>query len=187
MKGVVFVIFEEFVIDGWGEEVFESLLDVCPHVAAEPIVSPSTYPDAWIVDMLNAACKRLGVDAPTALRAFGRFAFPELHRRFPVFADGCSHPKEFLLSVHDLIHVEVRKLMEEARPPAFTYEDTGLDTLLMRYDSPRNLCFLMEGLLDGVGEHFGVAIEHSQPSCTHRGDAGCMFSLRFAEPWVKAA
>lgn len=187
MKGVVLVIFEDFVVDGWGEEVFESLLDACPHVAAEPIVSPGTYPDDWIVDMLNVACRRLGVDAPTALRAFGRFAFPELHRRFPVFAEQCTHPKEFLLSVHDLIHVEVRKLMVEARPPAFAYTDTGPDTLTMRYSSPRGLCFLMEGLLEGVGEHFGIAIEHAQQQCTHRGDETCSFLLRFAEPWKMAA
>ena len=33
MKGVIFVIFEDFVTETWGAETFEDLLDACPAAA----------------------------------------------------------------------------------------------------------------------------------------------------------
>ena len=35
MKGVIFVIFEDFVTETWGAETFEDLLDACPAAASE--------------------------------------------------------------------------------------------------------------------------------------------------------
>ena len=182
MKGVVFVLFEDFVTQGWGPDAFDELLDACPHAAKEPFVSPRTYPDTWLMDMLAAACAHLSVTQGEALRAFGHFAFPELVRRFPSFVEGVTHPKPFLLSVHDVIHVEVRKLMPEAITPHFSYADTGPDRLKMWYRSPRNIPDFMAGLLDGVAAHFGVPIT---VQVTQDGDAVC-FDLRFAQPWSPA-
>ncbi len=181
MKGVVFVLFEEFIIDGWGEETFEDLLDLCPHVASTPIVGPKTYPDEWLIDMLTAACGRLGVSAPDALRAFGRFALPGLIGRFPNFLEGAGHPRALLLQLHDIIHVEVRKLLEGASPPDFRYEDPGDGGLIMHYHSRRRLCHFMEGLLDGLGDHFNVPTRHRQLACTHDGAEHCTFSISFGD------
>ena len=180
MKGVVFVIFEDFVVENWGEETFEDLMDLCPHIASEPFVSPKTYPDNWMVDMLLAACGKLNVTPDVALRMFGKFAFSRLNQRVPVPAQDISHPLPFLISVHDVIHIEVRKMMDEASPPNFTYERPAPDQLIMHYHSKLQLCHLMEGLLEGVAEHFQVPIEYKQTSCTHRGDQNCVFWLQFA-------
>jgi len=181
MKGVIFVIFEDFITSNFGQETFEELLEACPHMAKEPIVSPKTYPDEWMVGMLTAACKRLGLTPPDALRAFGKFAFGSLIKRYPAFIDGVEHPRELLLAVHDIIHVEVKKLMEGATPPNLYYEDVDgePDQLIIHYESKRGLCMLMEGLLDGVAEHFGVGIDYEQTACTHRGDPRCTFQLQF--------
>ncbi|MFN3243797.1 MAG: heme NO-binding domain-containing protein [Planctomycetota bacterium] len=184
MKGVIFVIFEEFITENWGAETFEDLLDDCPHAANEPFIGPKSYPDAWIVDLLTAACTRLNLAAPDALRAFGRFAFGGLISRYPNFVDGVEHPRQLLLAVHDIIHVEVKKLMEGATPPNLYYDDVDgdPDTLTVHYESARGLCALMEGLLEGAAEHFGIGIEHEQTACTHQGAARCTFALKFLQP-----
>ena len=72
-------------------------------------------------------------------------------------------------------------MMDEASPPNFTYERPAPDQLIMHYHSKRQLCHLMEGLLEGVAEHFQVPIEYKQTSCTHRGDQNCVFWLQFAK------
>jgi hypothetical protein len=181
MKGVIFVIFEDFITSTFGRETFEDLLEACPHVAKEPIVSPKTYPDDWMVGMLMAACKKLDVTPEFALRAFGKFAFGGLTKRYPAFLEGVEHPRQLLLAVHDIIHVEVKKLMEGATPPNLYYDDVDgdLDKLVIHYESKRGLCMLMEGLLDGVAEHFGMEITYEQTSCTHRGDPRCTFEIQF--------
>ncbi|MGC6488920.1 MAG: heme NO-binding domain-containing protein [Planctomycetota bacterium] len=183
MKGVIFVIFEDFVTSTWGAETFEDLLDACPAAASEPFVGPKTYPDDLMVSMLTAACAKLGVTPDVALRAFGKFAFGGLIQRYPGFLDGVEHPRQLLLAVHDIIHVEVKKLMEGATPPNLFYEgvDGDPDQLVIHYESDRGLCALMEGLLDGVAEHFGVEIGYQHTACTHRGAARCTFELQFQQ------
>ena len=84
MKGVIFVMFEEFITANWGADTYEDILDQCPHVAEVAFIGPKTYPDQWVLDLLTTACARLGVEAPDALRAFGRFAFGGLTARYPL-------------------------------------------------------------------------------------------------------
>ena len=181
MKGVVFVLFEEFVVRNWGESTFEQLLDDCPHTAGEPFVSPKTYPDQWIVDLLTAACRRLGVTPAAALQAFGKFCFPGLASRFPTFVDGMDSPRRLLESVNDIIHVEVRKLMQGAEPPRLVCRPPadGPNVLDVEYDSHRGLCALVSGLLDGCAEHYGVPFQHEHTRCKQRGDTVCSFRVTF--------
>ena len=98
-----------------------------------------------------------------------------------VRVEGVEHPRQLLLAVHDIIHVEVKKLMEGATPPNLYYDDVDgdPDKLIIHYESKRGLCMLMEGLLDGVAEHFGMEITYEQTSCTHRGDPRCTFEIQF--------
>lgn len=184
MKGVIFAIFEDFVVETFGEETFEALLDDCPHTANEPFIAPKSYPDQWIVDLVMAACKRLSIEPGDALFAFGKFAFGGLTSRYPNFLEGVTHPRQLLLAVHDIIHVEVKKLMDGATPPNLFYDnvDGDPDELTLHYESERGMCRLLEGLLVGSGEHFGVPIEYEHTSCTHRGDARCSYDLRFLQP-----
>ncbi|MBL8753701.1 MAG: heme NO-binding domain-containing protein [Planctomycetes bacterium] len=181
MKGVVFVLFEEFVVRNWGEATFEQLLDDCPHAAAEPFVSPKTYPDQWIVDLLTAACKRLAVAPEDALRAFGKFCFPGLAKRFPAFVKGMDSPRHLIESVNGIIHVEVRKLMDGAEPPSLLCQPVADDpnAIDVHYESRRGLCALMSGLLDGCAEHFSVPFQHTHTCCKQRGEPRCTFRVTF--------
>ena len=54
--------------------------------------------------------------------------------------------------------------MEGATPPNLYYEDVDgdLDKLIIRHESKRGLCMLMEGLLDGVAEFSGMEITYEQ-------------------------
>jgi len=186
MKGVIFTIFEDFIVENWDMETLEAIFDDCPHATGEPFVAPKSYPDQWVVDLVMATCARLSIEVPDALRAFGQFAFKGLVARYPVFLEGVEHPRDLLLSVHDIIHVEVKKLMEGATPPNLYYEgvDGDPDRLTIHYESERGLCVLMEGLLAGASEHFNQPIECKQSSCTHEGAERCTFELFFGQTAV---
>lgn len=179
MKGIVFNIFEEFVTENWGEDTYEEILDATSLKTDEPFVAPGAYPDEDLMSLVATAVDQLGVPLPDALRAFGRFCFPGLARAYPIFLDGHTDAKTFLLTVETVIHVEVRKLMPDASPPRFDYEDPGPDQLVIQYKSTRKLCHLMAGLLDGVGDHFGIEIESQQTECVLDGAPHCRFELVF--------
>lgn len=179
MKGVVFNIFEGFVSEGWGEEAYEALLDACPLHGDGVYVGPETYPDADLIALVTKACERFGVAPEDALRAFGRYMFPQLAAKFTAFLEG-HDARSFLLSVHDVIHVEVRKLFPDAVTPSFHYEPLDDGGLVVEYTSARQLCHLMEGLLDGVATHFDEPLAHHHATCMHHGAPHCRFELQFA-------
>jgi hypothetical protein len=179
MKGVVFNLLEAFIAEGWGQETFEEIFSSCPLHDPGPHIGPGTYADADFMSIVGATVKRLGVPMPDAVRAFGKFCFPKLAAKATLFTEGHTHPKTFLLTVQNVIHVEVRKLMKGTVLPDFQYEDTGPDRLRMIYTSKRQLCWFAEGLIDGAGDYFGVQAHQHQSECTHEGGERCVFELRF--------
>ena len=179
MKGIIFNLLEDFIVEKAGEDGFEEILAAAGLRTTEPFVGPGSYPDEDLTALVAKAVERLGVPTDEALRAFGRFCIPPLARRFPGFVAPHTHPKAFLLTVDAFHTTEVNKLFEGARSPRFIYESPAPDRLVMRYQSDRRLCALVEGLLDGVATHYGVPIAREQTSCMLHGDAACVFDLSF--------
>ena len=66
--------------------------------------------------------------------------------------------RSFLRTLESVVHTEVRKLDEAARPARFTVSDLDGDDLLLHYESDLGLFALVEGLLAGVGDWFDTAI-----------------------------
>lgn len=179
MKGIVFNILEDFICEGWGEDVYDEILGRCPLHTKEPFVGPHTYPDADLLMIVGKAAERLGLPVPDAIQAFGKFCFPRLAAKYPVFLKGHEHPKTFLKTIEGVIHVEVRKLLRDADPPRITFVDLGPDTLMLNYASKRALCPLFVGLLEGVADHFRTPIHRRETACMLKGAPACEFHLTF--------
>ena len=179
MKGVIFNLFEEFVVENWGEEAFEVILDECDLETEEAFVGPGTYPDGDLLQLVGKAVEKVGISLPDAVRAFGKWILPRLMEQVPDSMTAFDHPKPFLQTIHDVIHVEVRKLYKDAQPPAFTYQDPAPDRLIITYRSPRRMYDLMDGLIDGVGDHFNSPIEFTR-EIEPDGDGAAVYDLKFS-------
>lgn len=182
MKGVVFNLFEKFVVANSDEQTYFDIYDeALPELATkEPYISPGTYPDSDMMLLVGKTISRLNLPLAAAMCAFGRFCFPHLAAKIPEFVDSFTHPKPFLLSVENVIHVEVRKVMRDSVLPRFMYEDPGPGKLVMIYSSPRKLYDFAEGLILGAGDYFGVPIKCVQQVATLSGCEVCEFHLEFA-------
>ncbi len=90
-----------------------------------------------------------------------------------------DHPKQFLQTVHDIIHVEVRKLYSDAEPPRFTYKDPAPDRLIMIYQSPRKMYDLMDGLIEGVAEYYDCPIDFKREIKQEQGEELAEYELTF--------
>jgi len=121
----------------------------------------------------------MGISVPEALYAFGRFCFPKLAEKYPLFVEPHNHPKPFLKTIESVIHVEVKKLFEDAEPPGFIYDDPAADRLIIKYRSKRKLCKFMEGLIDGVADYYKSPIQYKQRVCALDGGDVCEFELTF--------
>lgn len=181
MKGVIFNLFESFVVDSFGQDVYEDILDEAQlRTEGGIFVGPESYPDEDLLELVSVAVKKLNVKTEDAVRSFGKYMFPKLVELNPKFADDYDNPKDFLKSINDVVHVEVGKLFKNAITPIFKYLNEDEKKISIQYESPRKLCHLMEGLIEGTAEHYKTTIKYTQTKCMHKNDDYCLFELTFS-------
>jgi hypothetical protein len=178
VKGIVFNLLEEVVTHTYGEQVWDSLLDTTGLDGS--YTSLGHYPDAQMEKLVQAASRALGVPPREMLRWFGQEAMPRLAKRYPAFfsVHQATHP--FVVSVNHIIHPEVRKLYPGADVPVFDFADAPDGALVMGYRSPRKLCALAQGFVEGAAAYYHerVAVEHL--ACMHDGDPECRIRFAFS-------
>jgi len=181
MKGIIFNLLEQFCLDHLGEETYDRLVDDLAEMGTDPrlMVGPGTYADEDFHRLVAVVAARLGWEGDDLLRRFGRFALRRLAERYPDFFRPFRHPRDFFRFVGMVHHVEVKKLYQDAEVPRFGCSEKEDGSLVLSYQSERRLCPFVEGLIAGVGEHYGMAIDCSHDQCMARGGAVCEFRLRF--------
>lgn len=153
MKGVIFNAAEAAVVEMFDQDTWEDLLD-----AAELdgiYSSVETYEDADLAAIVAAASNATGMSTDEVLVAVGRKALAHLADRVPGLLEDCTCAFDMLRIIHDVIHVEVRKVYQDSNPPEFIYTKVSENQVRLAYKSPRMLDALAEGLVYGVGDRFG--------------------------------
>ena len=180
MKGMIFIAFESFVVETHGREFYEELIESSsPGFEGSTYVGPATYDDERLMELVQLANERSGIPIPDLIRGFGRHCLPMLFEYYPGSIHQFETPRDLLLGIDQIIHVETKKLYPDAQTPSFTYEDMGDRRLRMNYQSPRKLCWLVEGLIDGLADYYGDTIEYAQEQCMHDGAEKCSFDVHF--------
>ena len=175
MKGIVFTLLEAVVRRDYGDDTWDDLLEAAELDGAYS--SLGNYPDEEMTKLVGAASSVLAIPADDVVRWFGRNALPLLAKKHPQFFDAHKSTRPFLLTLNDVIHSEVRKLYPGADVPVFTYDGSSSEVLLMHYRSPRKLCALAEGFIEGTAAHFAEELSLDQPECMKRGDDKCVLRV----------
>lgn len=171
MKGVIFNILEELVIDTAGIVTWNTILETLELQGI--YTAGQSYPDDELFALVGEISSRLEQPPEQVVGHFGEYLFQQLSQRYPEFTDDQADLKAFLKSVHDVIHVEVRKLYESPNLPTIVCHEPDANTLIMEYRSPRKLCILAEGLIRGAAEYYKTPIQISHPVCMHKGADHC--------------
>jgi hypothetical protein len=177
MKGIVFNLLEQAVVDKYGEDTWDSLIDSAGVEGSYTAVG--SYPHEEIISIVKAASDALGAEPDDLVRWFGRAALPMLAQRYPAFFEGHTGARSFLLTLNEVIHPEVRKLFPGAYAPSFEFDASDPDTLSLAYTSHRGLCSFAEGLVEGSADHYGETVTISQTTCSKRGDESCTLRISF--------
>jgi heme-NO-binding protein len=176
MKGVIFNLAEQVLGDAHGPEIWDRMLRSAGVTGA--YTSLGSYPDEELSSLVGAAAELLGTSTSEVLRTLGRGALPLLAERYPEFFNGHRTTQSFLLTLNDIIHAEVRKLYPGAVVPEFGFECPDPDTLILTYESPRKLCALAHGFIEGAAAHFGERADISQARCMLEGATSCEIRCR---------
>ena len=140
MLGLIHTVLESFVVEKLGDVAWQQVIDGAnldnPDAA---FTSLGYYPDEDILALIDSAVEVSGIARPDLLVQFGTYLAGALAQRYPDFFSSRKTTKEFLMTVHAHIHVEVKKLHPDVTLPEFSYEDPGPKQLTMIYRSVRKL------------------------------------------------
>lgn len=177
MKGIVFNLLAEAVANKYGEDAWDGLLAAAGLEGA--YTSLGSYPDAEMIRLVEPAAAVLDCSGADVLRWFGRAAMPLLATRYGGFFEGHRSARDFVSSVNDIIHPEVRKLYAGAGCPQFVFADDPDGRLLIGYSLPRKLCHLAHGLVEGAADRFGETVELEHVACMLDGSPTCRMAVRW--------
>lgn len=178
MKGAVFIALNEMIEANYGLAVWEELLDKVNPESNGIYTSTENYPDEEIVNFVLAISDKVNLPSTEVTKIFGRYLFDELNSKYPLFTNLTSSLFEFLNSIENVIHKEVRKLHENPSLPTLDCEIENKNTLLLKYHSPRKLCFLAEGLIQGAADFYDEKIVLSHDQCMHEGHENCILRVK---------
>lgn len=177
MMGMVFTEFVEFVEGRHGPDMFDDLLDQCDLPSGGAYTTVAVYDHAELVHLVTALASATRVGPADVLKRFGEHLAVRFATLFPDFFSANANLFDFLASVERKIHIEVRKLYPEARPPSISASRRAPDLLLVDYRSCRNMEALAEGLIRGAARHFGETVE-IQSEILPGGDRTVRFRVR---------
>lgn len=154
MKGVVFTKFIEMVEEKFSIEVADEMIQRADVPSGGAYSAVGTYDHSEMVALLVALSELTNIPIPDLLRTYGRHLFWQFGKLYPSFLEGVASSIDFVASIENVIHVEVRKLYPDAQLPRFEVLEHSPDHLRVRYESERHLGPLALGLIESCIEYF---------------------------------
>ena len=180
MHGIIFAELKKYVQARHGDDAWKALLQRAGLPPSTLYLPIRDYPDGEAVAIVGAASEATGVPAGEILEDFGRFITPDLMGMYRSLVKPEWRTLEFLENTEETIHRVVRIKDATAKPPEIRCERLAANEVVVRYTSQRRMCAVARGIARGVADHYGEAVEISEPSCMLRGDAECRIHVRTA-------
>ncbi len=177
MKGVVFTELMNLVESEFSEELADDVLDSVELTSGGSYTAVGYYDYKELLQIVGALSERTNVPVADLVRTFGRHLFGHFHKSYPQMFEGSANAFDFLRTVENHIHVEVRKLYPDAELPTFDYELANDSTLFMTYRSPRPFADLAEGLIGACFDHFGQKMRMKRTDLPSENGTAVRFEL----------
>ena len=162
MKGVVFTEFLEMVESSFSPLVADRIIEQSELPSGGAYTAIGTYDHDEMVSLVSQLSSETGTPVPELLQGFGGYLFGRFVAGYPMFFEGQSSAFDFLATVHNHIHTEVRKLYADAELPSLEHERPEPNRMVMDYRSSRGPADLAEGLIRACIEHFKETIAVSR-------------------------
>jgi hypothetical protein len=178
MHGLIFVSLRDYLVAEHGAATEADVM-----TGEGRFLVSEAYPDERFMSLVERACLVTGLSPEALLSDFGAFTAEKTFARlYPALFDRTGSARSFLLTVEERIHQVVRVAIPDALPPELEVSEIGGRAISISYRSPRRLCAMLRGLVQGTARHYGEDAEIEEHTCVHRGDDACRFEVLFARP-----
>jgi len=173
---------KDFVVEEYDAETWRAIQEEAG-VGGKLYVPVSEYDDGETLALVAAASELSGEDEADILYEFGRYIVGPLVETYGVHVEGDWTGLDLLANVETYIHEALRaKRLSEFTPPKLKASRVDEDVAVVRYGSDRQLCMLAEGIIDGVGAHYGESYDITHDTCQLDGDPHCDLVVRRTTP-----
>lgn len=154
MRGVIFTEMIEFVEEALGYEVADKMIEKAHLDNGGAFSQGGNYPFDQMVKMLTALSEITGKPPHELLFIFGEHLFSILVKLYGKDIKNAGSALDFIDSVEEYVHVEVKKLYPDADLPKFTTEEKDENHLVLVYESNKKLESFAKGLITACGKFF---------------------------------
>lgn len=179
MHGSIHTEFQGYVVDQHSAAAYDDIIKRAGYAGKE-FDPTGYYADVEMYRILDAAESVLGISSRDILFQYGVWVTPGLlsvhHERIK--------PEWKALDLLEATECVMHRFVIDAagaRPPVLRAERAGPDELTLYYDSPRRMCTLGTGFVEGVARYYCQHVEVEQTACMHRGDPCCTIVVRLNE------
>lgn len=156
MKGIIFTEFLELVEEKFGLNIVDEMIKESDLESEGVYTSIGFYEFSEMLQLLQNLSKRTNLSEDELLLIYGEHMFSVLTEEHPYIIEAYDDPIDFLSSIENHIHVEVRKIYPDAELPSFEVLKRTQGHLSMLYRSSRAMHHFGLGLMNKTFEHFNV-------------------------------
>lgn len=158
MKGIVFSEFIEMVESKFSLETADTIIESSKLPSDGAYTSVGTYDHTELLTLVTSLAEETRLPVDQLVRTFGSHLAGRFLELYPSFFKSTTGLFDFLNTVDQHIHVEVKKLYPEAELPLFDTEGLDKNKMKMTYRSKRPFADLAEGLILGSADIFKDSI-----------------------------
>ena len=148
MKGIVFTEFLEMVEKTFDYQMVDDMLNSCDLPSNGVYSAVGTYDYSEMLQLITFLHQKTEIPVPELLHKFGGYLFGTFETNYGSFFENEDNAFDFLESIENHIHVEVKKLYPDAQLPTFITDRKDENTLEMIYKSKRKMGDFAFGLIE---------------------------------------
>ena len=161
MHGLIFMTWEKYLAERFGSLFLDAYRHAIGETKANVPLATRLYDDTTLVAGVHAASTIADLPADTLLREYGRyFILNGLTSHLCAYILSHVHSgRELVLAMRDA-HARLRLTQEGLTPPLFEYGmPSRPNEVVLIYDSPRRLCSVLQGAIEGAAERYGEQVQ----------------------------
>jgi hypothetical protein len=160
MRGMIFTELFELIEEKFGYDRLDDVIDASGLENEGSYTATGNYSFDELVRIVVSLSEQTGIPVPALLEVYGEYLFPKLLKVLPSLSKEADI-LEFVESVENHIHVQVRKLYPDAELPTFEVLSSSPDKLEFYYVSTKKIPQLAKGLIIGASKYFNQTVDVS--------------------------
>ncbi|MCB1112719.1 MAG: heme NO-binding domain-containing protein [Chlamydiales bacterium] len=178
MFGTALKCLQDFVLDNYGKEKWNQVLDQAGLSTNKMYHSIRFYPDAEFEQLIDVCAKDLRINKNTLLRDFGKIFGEHLISMYGGMFLKDWKSLDIIEKVAPKVFITIQFVDPYTPKSKVKCERVSPDEVVIHYQSPRKMCIYLFGIIDAVAEHFQEKLEITETGCMHQGDPECVIHVK---------